>query len=234
MTITKEKTVAEIVASHMGSDFVFSKYKIDFCCGGGATMSTASEESGVTFEDLKNEIEAITANISGKVDLNKMNLKTLVKKIKNEYFNFFDENLKVLIPLASKVAEVHGQSHSELIDINILVRGAGFVLSEMVENSKTKLIPFMEKYGDFESKLSDIQLHEFEKIIHTNEVSQKLLDDSFKEIKKLSSGYEISTDACNSYKLLYEKIQEFDHQFHKYVHLERNLLIPKVLKKYHN
>ncbi|HEY9168005.1 MAG TPA: DUF542 domain-containing protein [Lutibacter sp.] len=64
MNITKENTVAEVMAQNMGADHVFSKYKIDFCCGGGATLEAACKESGVEFEVLKKEIEAISNKIS--------------------------------------------------------------------------------------------------------------------------------------------------------------------------
>ena len=64
MNITKEKTVAEVVAQNMGADHVFSKYNIDFCCGGGATLETACKESGVEFEVLKKEIEILSSKIS--------------------------------------------------------------------------------------------------------------------------------------------------------------------------
>ena len=64
MNITKENTVAEVVAKNMGSDKVFSKYKIDFCCGGGATLEAACKERNVEFEVLKKEIETISNKIS--------------------------------------------------------------------------------------------------------------------------------------------------------------------------
>lgn len=63
MNITKENTVAEVVAQNMGADHVFSKYKIDFCCGGGATLEAACRESNVAFEVLKKEIETLSNKI---------------------------------------------------------------------------------------------------------------------------------------------------------------------------
>ena len=57
MEITKESTVAEVVSKKVGSDHVFSKYKIDFCCGGGDSLEKACKESGIEFEILKQEIE---------------------------------------------------------------------------------------------------------------------------------------------------------------------------------
>ena len=59
MSITKEDTVAEVVSKNVGSDHVFSKYKINFCCGGGDSLEKACRESGVAFEKLKFEIESI-------------------------------------------------------------------------------------------------------------------------------------------------------------------------------
>lgn len=64
MNITKENTVAETLAQNMGSDQVFSKYKIDFCCGGGATLEAACKENKVEFEVLKKEIQEIANKIS--------------------------------------------------------------------------------------------------------------------------------------------------------------------------
>ena len=81
MNITKEKTVAEVVAQNMGSDQVFSKYKIDFCCGGGATMEAACKESNVEFEVLKSEIETIANKISN-VQEPKINHLLKLKNIK--------------------------------------------------------------------------------------------------------------------------------------------------------
>jgi regulator of cell morphogenesis and NO signaling len=230
MTITKDKTVAEVVASFVGSDAIFSKYKIDFCCGGGDSMATVSKNKGLLFEDLKNEIESLSVTISGDASLNDMEISELLNKAKESYLHFFSESIEILVPLASKVADVHGQSHAELMEINTLFKSVSFVLLEMVQNSTSKLIPFIEEFGDTKIKLSASNRQEFEKIIHTNEVSEKLLKDSFEEIDKLSKSYFIPEDACNSYRFLYQELEKLKHQFQKYVHLERNLLIPKFLK----
>ena len=63
MDIKKEQTVAEVVSKNLGSDQIFSKYKIDFCCGGGDTLEKACKENGVDFDVLKQEIEAINNKI---------------------------------------------------------------------------------------------------------------------------------------------------------------------------
>ena len=86
MNIIKEKTVAEVIAENVGSDRVFSKYKIDMCCGGGVTIEDACKERGVEFEIVNHEIEIIKNIIVGNsnlIDLNKIkfNGKSLNKNL---------------------------------------------------------------------------------------------------------------------------------------------------------
>jgi Regulator of cell morphogenesis and NO signaling len=50
------------------------------------------------------------------------------------------------------------------------------------------------------------------------------------EIKKMAGGYNPPTDACNSYRLLYKKLNELDEDLHQHIHLENNILFAKALK----
>ena len=120
MNITKEKTVADVVTENVGADHVFSKYKIDFCCGGGMKLEDACKESGVAFETVKKEIEDIKNIIAGNSDLNSMNVLGLIKHATTEYHEYFDGIIAQLSPLAAKVAEVHAQEHPEVVEVNIL------------------------------------------------------------------------------------------------------------------
>jgi len=49
-------------------------------------------------------------------------------------------------------------------------------------------------------------------------------------ISVLSNGYNPPDWACNTYKVLYAKLQEFENDLHQHVHLENNILFPKAIK----
>lgn len=84
MNITQKSTVAEIVSKNLGSDHVFSKYKIDFCCGGGDTLEKACKESGVDYNVLIKEIESINSTITGTLNTNYLNIDALIKQAKEK------------------------------------------------------------------------------------------------------------------------------------------------------
>lgn len=233
MEITRENTVAEIVSKNLGSDHVFSKYKIDFCCGGGVTLEVACKEIGLDFETLKVEIETINSKIIGEYSLNDADIYSLIEQSKSEYHNYIYLTIPQLIPLAAKVADVHGAHNSELVEINTLFIAIEIVLNEMLKNSENSLFPVIEEILNLNNVSADIstsQVEKLEKAIANNKTAQLLIGDTFKEISNLSSHYKVPEDGCSSYKFLYEKLHELDHQLQKYMHLYKNVLIPKVLK----
>ena len=233
MNINKENTVAEIVSKKLGSDHVFSKYKIDFCCGGGMTLEAACKENKVEFETLKQEIEAINTKIGGEQNLNDLDISSLIEQAKEEYHNYFVKTLPQIMPFAAKVAEVHAGHNPEVVEINTLTKGIEIVVTEMIENSQFNLYPAIEEIlnlNNISNEISTKQLEILKNAIRNNETAKKLIGDTLKEITTLSSHFLAPEDACNSFKFLYEKLHEFAHQLHKYMHFEKNVFIPKVLK----
>ena len=233
MNITKENTVAEIVSKKLGSDHIFSKYKIDFCCGGGVTLESACKEIGIEFNVLKQEIEALNSKISGKNDLNDLDISSLIDQISEEYHNYIEENLPQIMPIAAKVAQVHGGHAKEVVEINTLLQAIEVVLVEMLKNTETNLFPTIESVLELNNKFDKISIAHIEgirKAINKTEIAQQLVSDTFKEISNLSTHYTVPADGCNSFQFLYEKLHELDHQLQKYVHFNKHVFFPKVLK----
>jgi regulator of cell morphogenesis and NO signaling len=50
------QTVAELAISHPAALAVFTKYNIDYCCGGHRSLEEASRRVGLDPEQIKNEI----------------------------------------------------------------------------------------------------------------------------------------------------------------------------------
>lgn len=232
MNITKEKTVADVVTENVGADHVFSKYKIDFCCGGGMKLEDACKESGVAFETVKKEIEDIKNIIAGNSDLNSMNVLGLIKHATTEYHEYFDGIIAQLSPLAAKVAEVHAQEHPEVVEVNILFSKVVSEISEQISLEENVLFPFIEKFRDQEISFTENE----ETITETLKKSIKSIKsglaigaENLKQIAITTSNYTLPVGACNSYTFLYKNLEEFEHKLHKYIHFEKNILFPKLL-----
>ena len=51
----------------------------------------------------------------------------------------------------------------------------------------------------------------------------------FEKIVELSNNYTPPADACNTYKVTYQMLQEFEADLHAHIHLENNILFPSAI-----
>lgn len=56
-----------------------------------------------------------------------------------------------------------------------------------------------------------------------------MLGDTFATIRALSSGYTPPADACTTYRLVYVELRALDSDHRRHVHLEDNVLFPRVV-----
>ena len=52
----------------------------------------------------------------------------------------------------------------------------------------------------------------------------------FRKIAMLTSNYVPPADACNTYKVTFAMLQEFEQDLHTHIHLENNILFPKAIQ----
>lgn len=60
------------------------------------------------------------------------------------------------------------------------------------------------------------------------EIEHDSAGDLTKQIKTLSNDYTPPAHACNTYMVLYAKLEEFENDLHTHIHLENNILFPKA------
>lgn len=232
MKIIEEKTVAEIVVENIKAAHVFKKHGIDFCCGGGISVKKACAKKGVNYETLKSEIEAIDNEITRGYNYNDWELDFLIDHIINIHHKYVEENIPLLLQYANRVAQVHGHHYKEVVEINRLVEAVSQELAAHMKKEELILFPYVKqmvkgiKSGikpglpHFGTVNNPIQMM-FEE--HEN------AGDVFKKIAELSNDYTPPEEACNTFRALYSKLEEFEQDLHQHIHLENNILFPKAI-----
>lgn len=51
-----------------------------------------------------------------------------------------------------------------------------------------------------------------------------------KQIRELTNDFTPPPEACNTYRVSYFKLQEFEDDLHRHIHLENNILFPRTLE----
>lgn len=230
---TLEKiTIGEYVAKDFRTAALFSKYGIDFCCKGNRTVEEVCEKKAVKPEDLQLEIEAIlnTKSDSG-IDFNAWPIDLLADYIEKTHHRYVEEKTPTLLQFLDKLCKVHGASHPELFEINELFKGCAGELAQHMKKEELMLFPFIKKMVAATVSNELIAQPHFGTV--RNPIAMMMAEheaegDRFAKIVELTNNYTPPADACNTYKVTFAMLQEFEQDLHKHIHLENNILFPKA------
>ena len=141
--------------------------------------------------------------------------------------------LPLLDEFSTKVARVHGASNPEVIEIARLFQVVANEIRMHMDKEETILFPYIRQMAMAKHLGELLPLSPFGTIknpINMMEAEHESAGGSMQAISELSNGYNPPEWACNTYKVLYAKLQEFENDLHQHVHLENNILFPKAIK----
>jgi regulator of cell morphogenesis and NO signaling len=138
-----------------------------------------------------------------------------------------EKTLPVLRFYTHKIADVHGYSHPELIEVNKIYEKIYEELSTHLKKEEDVLFPAIKQAlkSPGVSEISIIR-SEIERMKGEHDFAGSSMD----RIRELTSSYKVPEDACNTYMVALKTLEQFEDDLHIHVHLENNILYPKALK----
>jgi len=226
-------SVGEIVTKDFRTASVFSEYGIDFCCGGDKTLKEACEEKSVNVSELENKLDVAIQSKAEGVDFNSWSLDLLVDYIEKTHHTYIKGKAPILLQYLKKISEVHGERHPELIEIYDLFLHSALDLEMHLNKEEHILFPFIRQLAEHEKSGQRMEPGHFGTIqnpIAMMKEEHVKEGERFDTISKLSGGYAVPEDACNTYRIAYAMLNEFEQDLHKHIHLENNILFPKAIQ----
>lgn len=227
------ETIGQIAAKDLRKAEVFKKYGIDFCCGGKKTVREVCEEKGIDADQVEKELQQPAQNVTGgATNYNEWNADFLADYVVNTHHNYVRKYLPEIVGYATKVAKVHGASHPELAPILELVEFVNKELLEHMVEEEQEVFPFVKKIVQAKNSNSiySSEKESFAAMVERMEKEHDEVGRAVEKIRELSNDFAIPEDACTSYKLLYKMIEDFESDLHIHIHLENNILFPKVVE----
>ncbi|UQD54952.1 iron-sulfur cluster repair di-iron protein [Flavobacterium sp. K5-23] len=227
------KTIGEYVAQDFRTAALFSKYGIDFCCKGNRSIEEVCEKKDVSPEDLFNQITEILATKNeNNIDFKSWPLDLLADYIEKTHHRYVEEKIPVLLQFLNKLCKVHGATHPELFEINELFIGCAGELTQHMKKEELILFPFIKKMVKANLSHETIQAPGFGTV--NNPIAMMMEEheaegDRFVKIADLTNNYTPPADACNTYKVTFSMLNEFEQDLHKHIHLENNILFTKAV-----
>ncbi|MFD2550481.1 iron-sulfur cluster repair di-iron protein [Bizionia sediminis] len=229
-----KKPIGEFVAEDYRTAAVFSSYGIDFCCKGHRTVQEVCDKNGVNANELLDKLDSVlNAKSTPVIDYKSWPLDLLADYIEKTHHRYVEEKIPVLRQFLDKLCKVHGANHSELFKINELFTASAGELASHMKKEELILFPFIKKmvkatldgqpleaphFGTVENPIATMMEE------HDNE------GERFRKIALITNNYTPPADACNTYRVTYAMLEEFEKDLHLHIHLENNILFPEAAK----
>lgn len=224
----KELSIGEIVADDFRAASIFKNSGIDFCCGGKQSIADACNEKGISTSELEKQIlELQKEAISPSQQFNEWELSFLCDYIVNTHHKYVLKTLPELVFYTQKIADVHGDHHPELIEIASIFSQINIELLQHLKNEEEVLFPAIKKAeAGNDAETSSIIASEIDRMEGEHDFAGGAMD----KINIISKQYLLPEDACNTYRVAFQLLEQFEDDLHVHVHLENNILYPKALK----
>ena len=224
--------VGEVVSLNFNTAGVFQKYGIDFCCGGGVTVEKACQKHGLNVDKVTSELtNLLSESVSSDESYSDWSISFLIDYIVNTHHSYVRRKTEELGFYTSRVAEVHGQSHPENIQIHSLFEAISKEMQSHMASEEEVVFPLLKKIERFAAN-GEVIPEEIKAAFHNQigemENEHEAAGDLMKQIRVLSNGFTTPVDACTKYRILYQNLDVFEKDLHKHVHLENNVLFKKA------
>jgi len=226
-------TIKSIVTNDYRAAAIFEKYSLDFCCGGGVTLDQACSEKNLEPALVYAELAGLeNESMQGTPHFSEWPLDELVNYIVNVHHHYVRQAIPVLTAHTQKVASVHGERHPEVIAI---ARHFETVARDMMAHMMKEehvLFPYIKELVKSKRGGESFRLPPFggaQNPIRMMEAEHQAAGDELSSVRSLTNNYVPPEDACTTYRVSFQELQQFEEDLHRHVHLENNILFAKTI-----
>lgn len=222
MSFAQQK-LSELAVSIPGATKIFREYDLDFCCGGSVLLEVAAQKKNLNLAEIEKRLTDLQQSKSenNDKDWTSASYAEMIDHIITRFHDRHREQLPELITLAEKIENVHGDRDDCPVGVAAQLEKIYAELSQHLMKEEQILFP-MIKMGNYAMASMPIRVMEMEH----DEAGQDV-----EVIKSLTNNCTPPADACFSWKALYSGINKFIDDLMHHIHLENNILFPRVLNE---
>ncbi len=230
----ENQIIGELVAKDYRTASVFKKYSIDFCCQGNRTIQEACDKKNIDSKKVLEDLDTLVQTKSeATTDYQSWPLDLLADYIEKKHHRYVQDKTLEIQPYLDKICRVHGEHHPELFEIKNEFNASAGELAAHMKKEELILFPFIRKMVKVKQENSNVEAANFGTV--KNPI-QMMMDEHtvegnrFRRIEELSNNYTPPQDACNTYRVSFALLKEFEQDLHLHIHLENNILFPKAVE----
>lgn len=227
-TLTPTATLGDLVVADARRAAVLDKAGIDYCCNGHRTVAQAAQDANLSVDDLLTSLDlpADTAPADGSPSSTAptRDLTTLAHDIVDTHHAYLWDEMPRLAALVDKVHRVHGDRHPELAEVRATFAAIVGDLDPHLAAEERRVFPMIRR---LESGAA-VPTADLRAGIATLRAEHDHVGGLLRQLRSLTAGYAVPTDACGSYRAMLAGLEAMEKDTHAHIHQENNILFVQV------
>ena len=212
--LSPNQTIGQIAVEIPGATAVFRRLKLDFCCGGHLSLSSAVAEKGLDLEAVMAELSQLQRTDTAPEASDPV---ALIDHILSRYHEVHRAQLPELIRMAHRVESVHRANPDVPAGLGELLEFMQADLISHMQKEEGILFPML-KAGGRGMAVHPIGVMREEHTSHGEQLDR---------LMALTHDATPPHGACNTWRALYAGIDQFADDLIAHIHLENNQLFPQ-------
>jgi regulator of cell morphogenesis and NO signaling len=226
--------VKDLVTENFHAAELFEKLGIDFCCRGNRPLREALNEKQISEAKFLEELNRVNQSASADNQrYSEWDLNFLAQYIVNNHHGYVKNSIPVITAHIEKVLNAHGKKYPYIEEVQ---KEFSLVANEMINHMAKEekilfpLIRYLVDTKNFGEKPKNAGYGTIRNPIRQMESEHVSAGGAMERIRNLTSGYSLPADACTTFRVTFEELNEFESDLHKHVHLENNILFPRAIE----
>ena len=208
--------IGAIAVALPGATAIFRRHKLDFCCGGAASLADAAAARALDPDAIAAELAALAPAASD----TSTEPAVLIARIVSRYHEGHRRDLPELIRLARRVEAVHRGKP-----------GTPAGLADILSGIQAELVPHMAKEELILFPLLAAGLDDPRAAMAAGPIARMRAehDDcgaALEEMARVTGDLTLPAEACTTFRALYAGLAHFRDELIEHIHLENNVLFP--------
>jgi regulator of cell morphogenesis and NO signaling len=224
-------TVAEMVSARLSRARVFEKHGIDYCCGGKRPLTDICLDKNLNPEEIIKEIEANDAlNTGTERDWTQASMTELCDDIEATHHAYLRREFTRIEPMIVTLMNKHRETHPELAEVLSEFRGLKEEILSHLTKEEQILFPMIRKL-DSSDTLPSFHCGTVANPIRVMMLEHDSSGESLEKMRTLTSDYKPPADACSTYRVMLQGLEDLEVDMHHHIHKENHILFPRAEKR---
>lgn len=231
MVITAEVPLHDIAAQFPDAVPVLERFGINYCCGGKNTLAEACTSRKLNLASVLEALERHQHELGAPDSQWEQALLTeMVEYIVKKHHAFTREQIKLIDDLLTKVERRHGTDHPEIFQVSKTFAVLSSELTHHFDCEENVLFPYIAQLGigqqgDLPPVFGSVQQPVNRMMMEHDQTGNEL-----RVLRELTNNYVPKIVVCSTWRALYRALEDLDRDLHQHIHLENNILFPRVLE----